>query len=176
MYFLEGVRNTTMQYSWKSKDDPSRDLRIYEITRNDNKKPFTVVLRSFSKVGDKQLFSDLFWSDDWDEVRGKDGTVSDDIKFCIGLWKELGLEDVHGAFHPKHIEHDLDRFPIVYRNTLENVMSAQFGQGCGHSIVVDDKDHVQTDTSHPVIPLVFDCSESEEEVNRKIFNSMQKYL
>lgn len=165
------------KYKWRFQEDNTRDLKVYEIQKDDGKKPFTVVLRRYSEGGDKQLFSDLFWSDDWDEKRGNDGTVSDDVKFCISLWKKLGLEAQYGSFHPKHIEHDLDRFPIVYRNTLENVMSLQFGKGCGHSIEVEDGwTDVKQDPNPTVIPLVFNCNESEEQVQKTIFNAIQKSL
>jgi len=127
-----------VHYSWRFKDDVSRNIRVYEIRRryfkkssgshDDSERPFTVIIYDYTDVRDKKLFSDLFYSDDWDTTRGSDGNVSNDVKFCCELWREFGLDKLYGDFSPAHIEHDLTRAPPkVYRNTLENVMSDQYG-------------------------------------------------
>ena len=159
-----------MQYKWQFKEDKTRDLGIHEIIRlNDGKEePFTVIIHGYSKVGDKQLFPDLFYSDDWDLGRSAD-VISDDVQFCIHLWKQLGLEKEHGPFHPKHIVHDLDRSPIVYRNTLDNVMNIKYG--CGHSQFVDTTNPVTKSSPH-VIPLNFTVGESDESIYDKIAKGM----
>lgn len=125
---FEEVMLPTTKYSWKFEDDKIRDLRVYEIRKSTTAKPYTVLIHQYSKIGDRQLFNDLFWCDSWDEKRGAEG-VSDDVQFCICLWKELGLENILGPFLPKHIEHDLQRSPIVYREFLENVMARRYGKG-----------------------------------------------
>ena len=137
------------KYSWRYKDDKSRDIRVYEIRRaftifNDDNVPegldtseipFTVVLHRYSQTGDKPLFSDLFYCDDWDENRGSDGKTSHDVRFCCSLWEDLGLHKENGPFTPSCIEHDLQRAPAVYRNKLENVMNIRYG--CGHQTFLD---------------------------------------
>ena len=162
----ETVINVKMEYKWQFKQDKSRDLGIHEIIRRDGQveEPFTVIIYNYSKVGDKQLFPDLFYSDDWDVGRS-DKHISDDVKFCINLWKQLGLEVEHGPFHPKHIVHDLSRSPIVYRNTMENVMNRKYG--CGHTDFLDEPNPV-TESSPHVIPLNFTVGESDESICQKI--------
>jgi hypothetical protein len=160
-----------MQYKWQFKQDKSRNFGIHEIIRLDGdiQEPVTVIIYNYSKTGDKQLFPDLFYSDDWDEGRRCD-VISDDVQFCIRLWKQLGLEKEHGPFHPRHIEHDTDRSPIIYRNTMENVMNRKFG--CGHSQFMDT---IEESSPHSeVIPLTFDISESDESIYNKIANGIIK--
>lgn len=113
-------------YSWRRLEDKSRDLGMFEIRRaygvdpdhlDTSEKPFTVLLYNFSKVGPRGLFNDIFYSNDWNETRS-------DVDFLVGMWKELGLE---GEFHLDKVEHNLWKAPIVYRNTIENVMAKRFG-------------------------------------------------
>ena len=146
-------------YSWQFKEDKSRDFGIHEIKRGDD--PFTVIITQFSKVGHKQLFSDLFYSDDWDE--GRSDIPSNDVKFCIKLWNHLGLDKEHGPFHPRHIEHSLDRSPLVYRNTLENVMNIKYG--CGHTQFVTNV--IESSSPH-VVKLDISFQDSEETIFEKI--------
>lgn len=117
-----------VEYSWRFKDDVSRNIRVYEITRTYvyekgrpvTNKPFTVILYDYPTVRDKKLFSDLFFSDEWGR--------NTDVNFCAELWKEFGLEDLHGPFTQEQIEHDLTRAPPkIYRDTIENVMDTRFG-------------------------------------------------
>lgn len=167
--------NGATQYKWKLLEDKSRDIAIYEITRSTDKIPHTILLHQYSKCGPQQLFSDLFFSDDWDECRGKDGNVSDDVKFCIELWKLLGCEESTGeSFQPKHIIHEMNRYPTVYRNTAENIMNIKYG--C-HSIEIHDEiDTTLPEKNKLVIPLTFDCTESDEEITNKIQLAMEVEL
>lgn len=148
------------EYSWRRKDDFSRDLCVYEITKSTQKVPFTVIIFHYSERGDAPLFPALFWSNDWDEGRGLDGNVTDDVQFCISFWKHLGLEKVHGPFKPCHIEHDLTCTPpSIYRNTLEKVMDLRFGNG-----------NVVT------IPLDLSINMSEQDVEAAIMKGIEKSL
>lgn len=139
-----GNKKLPTRYSWRFAQDETRDLGIYEIQRekyidmNGNieaklELPFTVIITDFSKKGKKQLFSDIFFSEDWDILRGTDGFISDDVQFCINLWKEFGLDKELGEdFQPKHINHDdILRRPLLFRNSFEKVMSEKYG--CGHT-------------------------------------------
>ena len=157
-----------MQYAWRYDQDATRDLVMVEIRRNDGEEPFTVLLHHFSECGFKQLFSDLFYSDDWDVGRGANGETSSDIRFLIGLWKELGLEEEEGEpFHPKHINLAMDRYPLVYRRDLESVMAQKYG--CGHSEIIDELCPVNPITaSSPVVKLAFDMGDSDEVIEQKI--------
>ena len=161
-----------MEYTWQFKEDKSRDFGIHEVVRRVptsnayvfTKEPFTVIVAQFSKVGHKQFFSDLFYSDDWDE--GRSDIPSDDVKFCIMLWNHLGLDKEHGPFHPKHIEHSLDRTPIVYRNTMDNVMNRKYG--CGHSQFLGPiAEEIEASSPH-VIKLDLTVGESDESIYNKI--------
>lgn len=108
--------------------DKHRDVAAHEIRKSTCDVPYTVLIYHFSKIGHRSLFSDLYYTDSWDENRGSDGRASDDVIFCINLWKELGLEESVGEpFHPKFIEHDLSRYPMIYRRSLEEVMERTFG-------------------------------------------------
>jgi hypothetical protein len=107
--------------------DKTRNVAVHEIKKSTSDLPYTVIIYEFSRYGHRNLFNDLYWADSWDETRGSDGKASDDVIFCINLWKELGLEEQWGPFHPKMIEHDLARWPTVYRRGLEEVMGRVFG-------------------------------------------------
>lgn len=159
------------EYFWKFKTDESRNFGIHEITRinGDRREPFTVIIYNYSDVGDKQLFPDLFYSDDWDEGRSA-SVISSDVKFCIHLWKYLGLEEKYGVFHPRHIEHDLDRSPIVYRNTMENVMNRKFG--CGHSRFENAVKETPVANDTATIKLDLTVGESDESIYEKIATGM----
>ncbi len=116
------------QYKWRFFDHPKRDIRVYEIVRSDCDKPWTIILFDYSKVGDEQLFSDIFYSVKWDEKRGDDGKVSYDIKFLINLWVELGLDKKYGSLAPRHIVYDDSRMPSVYRTPAVDVITQKFGE------------------------------------------------
>lgn len=172
---------TGVQYKWRMEPDYSRDLMVYEIWRSTDKVPHTIIIQQFSTFGHAQMFKDLFFSDDWDRERGNDGQVSDDIKFCCELWAELGLKEILGEeFQPKHIAHDSDRYPRVYRNTLENVMSIKYG--CGHTEIIDtmDYEHIENaereTTATTVIPLTFNIDETEDEMYKKLMDGIQEGL
>ncbi len=166
-----------MEYTWQFKEDKSRDFGIHEVVRkvptksvvSYREEPFTVIIAKYSKFGDKQFFSDIFYSDDWDE--GRSDVPSDDVKFCIKLWAYLGLDKEHGPFHPKHIEHSLDRCPLVYRNTMDNVMNRKYG--CGHSQFVgghnefDGSHEIEASSPH-VIKLDLTIGESDDSIYEKI--------
>lgn len=112
-------------YSWRFIEDKTRNIGVHEISRGiEGEEPFTVVITNYKKEGDRMLFNDLFWTKAWDPYRGKDEKVSKDVEFCIRLWKHLGLP---GEFSNEKIEHDLFRFPIVYRRKIETVMYSRFG-------------------------------------------------
>ena len=115
-------------YNYRFSIDTSRDLCVYEIQRDcEGEAPYTVIVPNFREKGHKQLFSDIFWCDSWDLGRGNNGPSSD-VKFLICLWRELGLvEEMGEEFQPKHVVHDLDRYPHVYRRSLESVMNQRFG-------------------------------------------------
>lgn len=118
------------QYSWRFEEDKTRDLGIYEIIKSTCEFPYTVLIHNYSKAGPKQLFSDIFYAPSWDESRGADGKVSDDICFLIGLWEELGLMELMGEpFHPRHINCDDGRYPTVYRKGMIDVMAQLYGTG-----------------------------------------------
>lgn len=172
-------RQEPTQYKWRRKDDVTRNICVYEITRSTDQIPFTVLIHDYTTRGDIQLFSDLFWSDDWDEERGKDGQVSDDVKFCIQLWKDLGLKIKTGEdFQPKHIVHDLERFPTVYRNTLENVMNIRYG--CGHTKVFDNMNCMYVNSTQEGniirVPVKLDVNMTDEQVETTIKNAIDKKL
>ncbi len=163
------------QYKWAFDQDKSRNIKIFEITRSTDPVPFTVLIHDYTTRGDKQLFSDLFFSDEWDECRGEDGQVSDDVRFCIQLWRDLGLTELLGEdFHPKHIEHDTDRWPTVYRNTMENVMSRKYG--CGHSQVIIGHSTEYVDDGIIRVPLNLTVGESDESIIDKISQGIVKYI
>lgn len=160
---------TLMQYAWRYETDASRDLVMVEIRRKvDGEEPFTVLLHHFSECGFAQLFSDLFYSDDWDVGRGANGETSSDIRFLIGLWREFGLEEENGPFHPKHINLAMDRYPLVYRRCLEDVMSQKYG--CGHSEIIEElcPTNPITESSPHVVKLDFDINDSDEQIEQKI--------
>ncbi len=118
------------QYAWKFREDKTRDMGMFEITRSTSPQPYTVLIHQYSQVGPIRLFSDIFYAKTWDENRGNDGEVSPDICFLIELWVELGLFAETGEhYHPKHIYHDPDRHPIVYRKGIEDVMAHLYGTG-----------------------------------------------
>ncbi len=117
----------TPKYSARFIDADKVDIRVFEIKKSNVTLPWTIIVFDHSKVGDRQMFSDIFYSSDWDEKRGEDGFVSDDIKFCIGYWKELGLDKLHGNFSPSHVQFDEKRIPAVYRKDAEEVIMKKFG-------------------------------------------------
>ena len=128
--------NTEMiktMYKYRFVEDETRDLVVYEISRDtENEKPYVIIVHNFHEKNHSQMFSDLFQFNSWDEKRGKNG-VSEDVEFCINMWKELGLVELLGEeFQPKHIEVDLTRRASKFRNTLENVMYEKYG--CGHTL------------------------------------------
>jgi hypothetical protein len=160
------------QYRWRSRDDFSRDLCIYEITRSTDTFSFVVMIFQYSKVGDYQLFHDLFSDPSWDIHRGTDGQVSDDVKFCIGLWEELGLVGKYGSLQPIHIKPDPSRSPTVFHNTLENIMNMKYG--CGH-VKFEETPPLEY-TPSKVVPLVLDVRMSDLEVEEAIMKGIEKSL
>lgn len=112
-------------YAWRFIEDKSRNIGVHEISRGiEGEEPFTVVITNYSVEGDRMLFNDLFWTQAWDPKRGSDEKVSPDLEFSIKLWKHLGLP---GEFSKDKIEHDLFRYPSVYRRCIESVMYTRFG-------------------------------------------------
>jgi len=77
---------TKYYYKFESKHLSELDLMMYEITKPFVDRPFTVLVEKFSENGPKQLFSDLFISEDW-------GNDSMDIRFLDSLWNYLKLKD-----------------------------------------------------------------------------------
>jgi hypothetical protein len=157
------------KYKWRFEHDEKRDVAAYEITRDTDTVPHTVLVFQYMKTGPIALFSDIFYSDDWDSDRGAHGVVSDDIRFLCELWRELGLKDKLGEdFQPKHIAPDPNRAPIVYRNTLESVMAQKFG--CSHRVLEGGS----SDPKAKVIPLVFDVNDSDDVVQQKIMDGIKQ--
>jgi hypothetical protein len=160
----------TVQFRWAFEHDKGRNVKGFEVWRSTDSVPHTVLIHDYDKRGDKQFFSDIFWSDDWDASRGAEG-VTDEIKFLCQLWQDLGLKEIEGEdFQPKHVVFEHDRFPTVYRNTLENVMAQQFG--CGHSRELTQAEMEEEPVQQPYvdpadiirIPLVFNGTESYDEL------------
>lgn len=177
-YLKELIYYKTMvklNYTWRRIDDHSRNLCAYEIQRANDKLPYTILIFNYTTIGDKQLFSDLFYASSWDERRGLDNEVSDDVKFCMSLWRELGLYDRYGEdFQPKHIEHDLDRVPQVYRKSIEQVFAKRFGTGEVETCECCASYNCKREESQPiVIPLNLDIHDTDEEVANKIIESME---
>ena len=105
------------------------DIGIYEIWRDYDKEPHTVLISEYEKYGDEVLFHDLFQSEDWDVNRGKDGKISSDVNFCCALWVELGLKEKVGEnFQPKHIRLE-GRNSLVFRRDRNTVMMKRYGGG-----------------------------------------------
>ena len=165
------------QYKWQFRQDTTRDIGVYEITRSTDTVPHTVLIHAFSARGPRQLFSDIFYSDDWDSDRGKSGLgASDDIRFLCELWKELGLKEQTGEdFAPKHVVQESDRYPTIYRNTLENVMNIKYG--CGHTDIIHDVSGDAGSTSNRVVvPLVFDINDSDDVMMEKVQQGMKEAM
>jgi len=167
------------QYKWQFQQDTTRDIGVYEITRSTDTVPHTVLIHRFSTRGPRQLFSDIFYSDDWDADRGNSGIgASDDVRFLCELWKELGLKEQTGEdFQPKHVTEfqEPDRYPTVYRNALENVMTIKYG--CGHTDIVHDVAVPDNSTSNnKVIPLVFDINDSQEVMMEKVHRGIKEAM
>ncbi len=168
---------TKNNYSWRRVDDYTRNVCAYEIKRSNTFLPYTVVIYNYSDTGDKQLFSDLFYSQSWDERRGLDGELSDDVMFCIRLWRELGMYEKTGEdFQPKHIEHDLDRVPKIYRRNVDQVMQHLFSPGkeietCECCASFNCKRNVSR-----VVPINLTYQDSNEQIAEKIQEAFNQGL
>jgi len=123
------------RYAVQSFNNMKMDIKIFEIRKEFHELPWTVIIFNHSKVGDRQLFSDLFSTQSWDKYRGEDGVVSDDVRFCINYWNELGMVEKYGPFVPECIQFDEDRMPAVYRSTADKVLMQKFG--AGHKFEID---------------------------------------
>ena len=111
-------------YKFESKHLSELDLMMYEITKPFVDRPFTILIDKFSENGPKQLFSDLFISEDW----GKD---SMDIRFLDSLWTYLKLD---GTFNVDQIlkertescypneSGEIRCEPKVYRISMESMI------------------------------------------------------
>ena len=160
-----GQKKLDTKYAWRFKADETRDLGIFEIRRSfyrgilpngdnqwdETEAPFTVVIYKYREQGDAFLFRSLFYCDDWDKLRGADGKISDDIQFCCELWEDLGLKRTFGQFSPPHIQWNTDNAPpIIYRNTMENVMNIKYG--CGHTDIFEKPENCDFSTIGEHVP------------------------
>jgi len=64
------------------------DIKVYQVTKT-GVVPFTIVVRDWSKKGDKYFFSDIYGSNDWDKNRTSDRF---DFPFLQDQWKVMGLD------------------------------------------------------------------------------------
>jgi hypothetical protein len=157
-------------YKYRYEIDKRRNVCVFEIMKDTHVDPFTILIFKFKEVGFLPIFSDLFYSKHWDERRGKDGKVSSDIQFLINLWRELGMvEKIGSEYKPEHmIEHDLERYPSVYRRSLEDVMNRKFGSR--EITVVEDTSIPVNECSRKskLVKLNFDISDTDLEIEHKI--------
>ena len=158
-----------LNYTWKRIDDHSRNLSAYEIKRTKDTLPYTILIHDYLTNGDEQLFSDLFYCQSWDERRGLDGECSDDVKFCMALWRELGLYEKHGEdFQPKHIVHDLNRSPKIYRRPVEQVLEQRYGNKPVETCLCCGTYDCKRESTTNVIPLNLTMNDTDEDIANKI--------
>lgn len=159
------------RYSFRLKEDVTRNLCVYEIIREGDL-PYTVIVQNFAEVGHRQLFNDIFFCDSWDPSRGQGDTVGYDIQFLINLWSQLELDKETGeSLHPKHIIQDPLRFPFIYRRSMEDVMNRKYGS-CNIDII-ETVDEQQQSLSEPiVVPLTFDIKDTDTDIEEKIKNGL----
>lgn len=112
-------------YTHRVLDDPTRDLKIVEIDRNDGTRPYTILLHQFSHHGYLRLFQQLYSTGSWAFTDSRTLT-STDTWFAKYLWKELGLP---GEFKLEELDIDLWMAPAVYREHMLNVLARKYGHG-----------------------------------------------
>jgi hypothetical protein len=110
------------------------DVCLYEVQRNANETPFTVVVNNFKKINnenDQVFFTDIYGSNAWDcdKIYARY-----DYTFLCKLWKHLGLL---GEFNMEIVKNKIDsclpskmadgippiQEPRVYRKKLDECIS-----------------------------------------------------
>lgn len=113
------------KYSYRILSDPTRDLKVVEINRNDGSRPYTILMHAFSSTGYTRLFQQLYSTSSW--AYWECPTLqSDDTLFAKYLWKKLELP---GEFDLGTLEFDLWMAPAVYRDPADQVLARKYGRG-----------------------------------------------
>lgn len=115
------------EYSFRFVEDDSRDIALFEVTKPFTDRPYTTIIRQYSKKGKEPMFTSFFICPSW-------GVCNHDIVFLKKLWKHLDMPgelDVNEKLkeHVARCQPDYpggpEAEPEVYRSSIE-ALSKQF--------------------------------------------------
>jgi hypothetical protein len=109
-------------YEFEYYVDAENDLAICQVDKPYTDRPYTLVLRSFSKTGLVPLFTGIYISQSW-------GVASHDYAFLLTLWKHLEYDKKHGALNlEQRLKDEIEKCtgnpelePEMYREPMQQV-------------------------------------------------------
>jgi len=123
---IEMASDEQQSYSYRTLVDNDRDLIYVEVLKPFTDRPYTVIIRAYSKRGILPFFTSLYVCSSW-------GVCNSDHVFLTRLWDYLDMSTNHGDFDlPNRLKKDIeacypgkgrvpDSEPEVYRLTIEQV-------------------------------------------------------
>jgi len=111
------------EYEFQYDTDSENDITVVEIIKPFTDRPYTLILRQFSKRGFAPLFTGLYIATSW-------GVCSKDYAFLEKLWTHLELQKTLGPIDlMNRLKDDINKCeehpelePEMYRETLDEVI------------------------------------------------------
>lgn len=116
----EPKKDLPLQYSYRQFHHPESDCLIVEITKPMTDRPYTTLIKEYTKNGDRDVFCNFYACPSW-------GVADSDTVFLQKLWDSKmkeGVFDCNAEVKEKirKVESGEEEEPKVWRNTLDKVL------------------------------------------------------